>query len=86
MSTITSGFIQCASCGHLMRTISDDVRHCDECGRMTALPPVVHLVVLYEAVCHECGWQSDPLSTAAEADTAADQHQCEPSHANGSEA
>jgi len=41
-------------------------------------PPVVavHLVVLYEAACHSCGWASGPLNIELDADTLADAHQC----------
>jgi hypothetical protein len=36
---------------------------------------VVHLTVLYEAVCHYCGWSS-PLGTLTMADELAEQHSC----------
>lgn len=37
---------------------------------------VVHTIVLYEAVCHDCGWASVPLSSYQSADTMAELHQC----------
>ena len=46
-------------------------------GRPTA---VVHIHVLYDAVCHECDWESpgSPYEDAAAAEIAAEAHRCPP--------
>lgn len=46
---------------------------------MVAAPPVVavHLVVLYEAVCHSCDWSLGPVEWLAAAEIAASRHVCE---------
>lgn len=41
---------------------------------------VVHLHVLYDAICHECGWESEdnPYDTLGDAERIADVHRCAP--------
>lgn len=43
-------------------------------------PAVVHLHVLYDAVCHECGWEAfeNPFGDLGSAERAADWHRCMP--------
>lgn len=39
---------------------------------------VVHLSILYQAVCHQCGWEDDLKHDVDIADNAAEEHVCEP--------
>ena len=41
-------------------------------------PAVVHLSILYDAVCHECGWSAEgnPYASHDDADDAATAHRC----------
>lgn len=39
---------------------------------------VVHVAILYDVVCHECGWESaaNPFIEREDAERAADWHRC----------
>lgn len=44
---------------------------------------VVHTAILYEAVCHECGWHGPLLLSLVDADEDADGHACQDERTSG---